>query len=251
MVCSTMVIGGSSGALAHTRPGHLPAAHSASRDTLGWLAVSARRHALANPDALYAGDIGLDDYYAARTVSTPFGLFDCDVPCDGAVAVVVSARDTAADLRHPPVLVGAVGTQVTEQPSWDQSTLTRQPLVSGPAAHLWSRTDLRPADVDVACLYDGFTFNALSWLEALGFCGPGEGPAFVEGATRIGPGGDLPVNPHGGQLTAGRSNGFGHVHEAVLQLRGASGSRQVPGADVAVTTSGGGIPGVAILLTSG
>ena len=81
--------------------------------------------------------------------------------------------------------VEAVGTQITERVSWDQGTVTHEPMVFGPAAHLWSRTDLKPADVDVAEIYDGFSFNCVSWLEALGFCGIGEAAAFVEGGARI------------------------------------------------------------------
>jgi acetyl-CoA acetyltransferase len=192
----------------------------------------------------------MDDYLEARMISSPFGLYDCDVPCDGSIAVVVSAKEIAADLRQPPVLVDAVGTQVTERLSWDQSTLGHEPQVNGPAAHLWSRSHLRPADVDVALLYDGFTFNALSWLEALGFCGFGEAPDFVAGGIRIGLGGELPLNTHGGQLSAGRTHGFGFVYEAVQQLRNQAGARQVSGAEVAVVTTGGGTPGGALLLTT-
>ncbi|HVV11883.1 thiolase C-terminal domain-containing protein [Amycolatopsis sp.] len=220
------------------------------REALGWIAISSRAHAARNPDALHRDPIDMGDYLAARSITTPFGLLDCDVPCDGAVALVVSALDQARDLRHPPVRVEAVGTQLTEPQSWDQGTLTHQPNLFGPAAHLWSRTDLRPTDVDVALLYDGFTFNALCWLEALGFCGIGEAGDFVAGAERIGPGGALPLNPHGGQLAAGRSNGFDNLGEAVLQLRGDAGARQVPGVEVAVATSGGGIPAGALLLTT-
>src|SRR6185436_1055415 len=158
--------------------------------------------------------------------TTPFGLYDCDVPCDAAIAVIVSARDAAADLRHPPVLVEAVGTQMTERIAWDQSTLTHEPQVLGPAAHLWTRTDLRPSDVDVAELYDGFTFNCLSWLEALGFCGIGEARDFLDGGTAISHDGVIPLNTHGGQLSHGRTHGMALVHEAVTQLRGEAGARQ-------------------------
>ncbi|WP_427925095.1 thiolase C-terminal domain-containing protein [Streptomyces sp. cg40] len=226
------------------------ARYRVGRDALGWVAISARRHAARNADALHRDLLDMESYAAARTITTPFGLFDCDVPCDGAVAVVVSALDQARDLRRPPVRVEAVGTQLTDPQSWDQGTLTHQPGLFGPAAHLWSRTDLRQGDVDVALLYDGFTFNVLCWLEALGFCGIGEAGDFVVGAERIGPGGSLPVNPHGGQLTTGRSNGFGQLAEAVAQLRGQAGARQVPGAEVALATSGGGIPAGCLLLTT-
>ncbi|MGQ0624427.1 MAG: thiolase C-terminal domain-containing protein [Sporichthyaceae bacterium] len=223
--------------------------YGADREALGWLAISAARHAARNPDALRVDSLDLPGYLAARMITSPFGIYDCDLPCDGAYAVVVSALEVARDLARPPVRVEAAGTQIAEEQCWEQGTLTHQPNVFGPAAHLWSRTDLRPGDVDLALLYDGFTFNALTWLEALGFCGIGEGADFVKDAERIGPGGVLPLNPHGGQLRAGRSNGFGFLHEAVTQLRGAGGLRQVGGAEVAVVSSGGGIPGACMLLT--
>jgi acetyl-CoA acetyltransferase len=192
----------------------------------------------------------MDDYLGARLVSSPFGLYDCDVPCDGAVAVVISHVDTAPDLRSSPVRVEAVGTHMGERISWDQGTLVHEPMLAGPASHAWSRTDLRPGDVDVAELYDGFTFNCLSWLEALGFCGMGEGGPFVEGGHRIALDGELPLNTHGGQLSAGRLHGWGFLHEACVQLRGEGGERQVPNdPDVAVVSTGGGHPGGVLILT--
>ena len=156
--------------------------------------------------------------------------------------------EAAGDGRRPPVLVEAVGTQITERVSWDQGTFTHEPQVFGPSAHVWTRTSLRPADVDVALLYDGFTFNCLTWLEALGFCGIGEAPAFLEDGTRIALGGELPLNPHGGQLSAGRTHGYGFLHEAITQLRGDGGARQVKGAEVAIVGVGGGVPGGCLLL---
>jgi len=117
---------------------------------------------------------------------------------------------------------------------------------------LWERTDLEPSDVDVAELYDGFSFNALSWLERLGFCPMGEGGRFLEGGARIARDGELPLNTDGGQLSAGRLHGYGFLHEACVQLRGDAGPRQVAGnPEVAIATSGGGMPGSAMLLTRG
>jgi acetyl-CoA acetyltransferase len=192
----------------------------------------------------------MDDYLSARWITTPFGLYDCDVPCDGAVAVIVSAVDVARDLAKPPILFEAVGTQIIERLDWDQTTLTHEPQVLGQSAHMWSRTSLRPSDVHVAELYDGFTFNCLSWLELLGFCGIGEGGPFVEGGTRIALDGELPLNTHGGQLSAGRLHGWGFLHEACVQLRGDGGDRQVAGGpEVAILSSGGGHPGGVMLLT--
>ncbi len=223
--------------------------YGATREQLGWIPVTERAGAAHNPVAVYQEPMTIDDYLDARMITTPFGLFDCDVPCDGSTALVVSAVDAAADGPHRPVLVEAVGTQMRERMSWDQGTLLHEPMVDGPSAHLWSRTDLKPADVDVALLYDGFSFNALSWLEGLGFCGKGEGAAFVEGGTRIARDGEIPLNPHGGQLSAGRLHGYGFLHEAVTQLRGHGGGRQVENAEVAVVSTGGGHPGGAFLFT--
>jgi acetyl-CoA acetyltransferase len=226
------------------------AAFGTTREQLGAIALNARRNAMRNPNAVYRESLTLDDYLGARIISTPFGLYDCDVPCDGAVAVVVSHVDTAPDLRSAPVRVEAVGTAAVERMSWDQGTLLHEPQLAGAARHLWSRTDLRPADVDVAEIYDGFTFNCLSWLEALGFCDVGEGGPFVEGGTRIALDGELPLNTNGGQLSAGRLHGYGFIHEACVQLRGLGGERQVaPNPEVALVTTGGGHPGGALLLT--
>ena len=118
------------------------------------------------------------------------------------------------------------------------------------AAQLWTRTDLKPADVDVVELYDGFSFLSMCWLEALGFCGVGESGPFVEGGHRIALDGELPLNTHGGQLSAGRTHGYGFLHEACVQLRGQGGERQVAGdPEVAVVSTGGGHPGGTMLLT--
>jgi acetyl-CoA acetyltransferase/uncharacterized OB-fold protein len=223
--------------------------YGTTRQTLGWIALNQRANAALNPKAIYRDPLTMDEYLSARMISTPFGLYDCDVPADAAVAVIVSAIDVARDMAKPPVLVEAVGTQMTERVAWDQSTMTHEPQVLGPAAHLWSRTTLRPADVQVAELYDGFTFNCLSWLEGLGFCGIGEGKDFLDGGKNIArEGGVVALNTHGGQLSAGRTHGMGLVHEAVVQLRGDGGARQVADARVAVVSSGGLTPAGAFLL---
>jgi acetyl-CoA acetyltransferase len=225
--------------------------YGAGRELLGAIAVNARANAARNPEAVYRDPITLDDHLSARMITTPFGLYDCDVPVDGAVAVIVSAVETARDRPKPPVLVEAVGTQILERLSWDQDTLTHMPQALGPGAHLWTRTSLRPDDVDVAQIYDGFTFNTISWIEALGFCGLGEAADFLDGGRTIALDGRLPLNTHGGQLSAGRTHGYGFVREAMLQLRGEATGRQVPGAEVAVVAAGGGVPAGVMLLRRG
>lgn len=222
--------------------------YGTTKETLGWIALNQRANAELNPTAVYRDPMTMDDYLNARPITTPFGLYDCDVPCDGAVAVIVSAVDAARELAKPPVLVEAVGTQIVERIDWDQSTLTHEPQVLGQAAHLWTRTSLKPSDVDVAELYDGFTMNCLSWIEALGFCGIGEAREFLDGGKNIARDGLIPLNTHGGQLSHGRTHGMGLLHEAVTQLRGEAGARQVADARVGVVSSGGLTPSGVILL---
>lgn len=222
--------------------------YGTTRETLGWIALNQRANAALNPTAIYREPMTMDDYLNARPITTPFGLYDCDVPCDASIAVIVSAVDVARDLAKPPIRVEAVGTQILEPIEWDQSTLTHEPQVLGQAAHLWTRTNLTPKDVDVAELYDGFTFNCLSWIEALGFCGIGEAKDFLDGGTNIARDGVLPLNTHGGQLSHGRTHGMGLVHEAITQLRGEAGERQIADARVAVVSSGGLTPSGVLLL---
>jgi acetyl-CoA acetyltransferase len=222
--------------------------YGAPREMLGWIAINGRNGAARNPNAIYRDPMTMDDYLSARPITTPFGLYDCDVPCDASIAVVVSDASVAGNLPHPAIRIDAVGTQITERISWDQDTITHEPQVIGQSAHLWTRTELRPSDVDLALVYDGFTFNAITWLEALGFCEFGEAKDWLDGGRRIALDGELPVNPHGGQLSEGRTHGFGFVYEAVTQLRHQAGERQVPDAETAVVTSGGGTPSGVLLL---
>jgi acetyl-CoA acetyltransferase len=171
------------------------------------------------------------------------------VPVDGSTAVIVSRADRARDLRRLPLRVEAVGSALRGRPSWDQFDDLTTMAMRDAGAMLWQRTDLRPADVDVAELYDGFSFLAMAWLEALGFCGKGESGPFVAGGTRIALTGELPLNTHGGQLSAGRLHGYGFLHEACVQLWREGGARQVSGDPrVAVAAAGGGPLGGCLLL---
>ncbi|UXA10783.1 thiolase family protein [Mycobacterium sp. SMC-8] len=169
---------------------------------------------------------------------------------DGTTALVVSVAEHAPHVGHPVAQFEAVGTALRGRPSWEQwEDLATMPARTS-AEHMWARTDLRPADVDVAELYDGFSWLKMSWLEALGFCGHGESGPFIENGTRIALDGELPLNTNGGQLSGGRLHGFGYIHEAVLQLRGEAGARQVPrGPEVAVVSNGGGPISGCMLLT--
>lgn len=226
-----------------------------TREQLGWIPVTERANAALNPKAIYTEPMTIEDYLGVRMVSWPLGLYDCDVPADGSTAVIVSRADAAPDLRKAPLRVASLGTAIRGRPSWDQwDDLTTMALRDA-AAQLWERTSLTPADVDVAELYDGFSFITLCWLEALGFCGKGEGGPFVEGGTRIARDGEVPLNTHGGQLSSGRLHGYGFLHEAATQLWGEAGERQVvrPGGrapEVAVAAAGGGPLAGCLLLTT-
>jgi acetyl-CoA acetyltransferase len=224
--------------------------YGTTREQLAWIALNARRNAELNPKGIYRDPMSMDDYLAARMITTPFCLFDCDAPCDGATAVIVSRLDRAADLRKPPLRVEAVGSAIRGRPSWDQfddlSTMAMRDV--GP--QLWSRTDLKPSDVQLLEAYDGFSFITMAWIEALGFCGKGESGPFIEGGERIARDGVLPLNTHGGQLSAGRLHGYGFLHEAAVQMWGEAGERQVPRRpEVAVAAAGGGNTCGCLLLT--
>ncbi|OBF29429.1 acetyl-CoA acetyltransferase [Mycobacterium sp. ACS1612] len=214
--------------------------YGTTKEQLGWLAIHSRRNAGLNPRAAYRDPMSMADYLAARPVSTPFGLLDCDVPIDGSIAMVVSHADYAPDCPNRAVAVEAIGGAYGSGGWFHRDDFPKMASVEA-AAEMWSRTDLTPADVDVAEIYDGFTFLTLAWLEALGFCADGEAGPFIEGATRIALDGELPLNTYGGQLSAGRMHGYWLLHEACLQLRGQAGDRQVTQRpQVAVAAAGGG-----------
>jgi acetyl-CoA acetyltransferase len=214
--------------------------YGTTKEQLGWLAVNSRRNAMLNPLAVYREPMTLDDYLDARPVSTPLGLFDCDVPVDGSIAYVVSTAAHAAGCPQHPIRIEAFS-RAPDARGWIERPDYPKMAAVDAAGEMWARTDLRPADVDIAQLYDGFTFLTFAWLEALGFCGDGESGPFVEGGSRIALDGVLPVNTYGGQLSAGRMHGYWVLHEACVQLRGDAGPRQVPdGPEVAAVSNGGG-----------
>lgn len=220
------------------------------REQLAAIALNARRNAMLNPKAVYRDPLSFDQYMSARMISTPLCLYDCDVPVDGATAIIISHRDTAHDLRSKPVFVESICGPFSGRDAWDQMDDLTRYSAEACGKRLWSRTDYKPVDVDLAELYDGFSFLTLLWLEGLGFCGRGEAAAFVEGGQRIALDGELPLATHGGQLSAGRLHGLGHVHEAVVQLRGEGEARQVPGKPkLAVASNGGGPLAGAVLLS--
>jgi acetyl-CoA acetyltransferase len=194
---------------------------------------------MQNPAAVFRKPLTIEDYLASRVISSPLRLFDCDSHIDGATAIVLSHRDAARDLRNPPLHIESIGMALGGLGAGVfQGDFTRW-AADRAGDVLWSRTDLKPKDVDCAQLYDGFSIHTLLWLESLGLVGKGEAAAFVEGGRRIDLDGELPLNTGGGQLSAGRFHGYGHIHEACVQLWGRGGDRQVRDARTALVACGG------------
>jgi len=212
-----------------------------TEEQLGQIALNARRNAALNPKAIYTEEMTMDDYLSSRYITTPLRLFDCDAPCDGATAFVISRKDIAKDLDCQPIYIEAMGSALHDRAAWDQFEDLTRSVGSAAAQQMWSRTDLTPDDVDIAELYDGFSILTLLWLEAMQLVPYGEAGSFLEGGHNIARDGRLPLNTHGGQLSAGRLHGYGFFHEAVTQLRGTAGARQVTTKpQVAAVAAGGG-----------
>jgi len=196
----------------------------ATREQFAQLAVVSRANAAGNPLAVYHEPLTVGDYLSARMISDPLCIYDCDVPVDGAIAVVVSAA--ASDTIDRTRVIGI-------------ESMSSASGFERCAEMLWSRTDLKPSDVDIAEIYDGFSIYAVRWLESLGLTPRNETGPFIEGGGRIALDGELPISTGGGQLSGGRLHGYGALLEACLQLRGDGGPRQVPGRpEVAAVTSG-------------
>jgi acetyl-CoA acetyltransferase len=212
-------------------------------------AVTARYHASLHPEAIFRDPITIEDYLDARFVSEPLRLLDCDYPVDSAAAVIYTTPARAADWKQKPVNVEAYALSAIRD--FDMSLL--EDFTWNSPAHasetMWSRTDLKPGDVDTAHLYDGFSIITFEWLEALGFCGRGESGPFIEaGNTRLG--GKLPLNTDGGATNFGRRHGANFCIEAVRQIRGQAGERQVPGTEVSVWSNAVGPFAGCMLLTA-
>ncbi|HUG04071.1 MAG TPA: acetyl-CoA acetyltransferase [Steroidobacteraceae bacterium] len=209
---------------------------------LAAVAVSARKHAARNPAAEKRAPISIADVLESRLIADPLHLLDCSLVSDGGAAIVMTSAERARDFRHPPVyLLGAGEGHSHEHISQARSLTTSAAADAGRRA--FAMAGLGPADVDLAQLYDCFTPVVIIELEDLGFCAKGEGGAFVA-AGNIAPGGALPVNTHGGLLShchPGNPGSMFALTEAVLQLRGQAGGRQLAKADIALVHGQGGI----------
>ncbi len=225
-------------ALAATRHMHEYGTTSAQ---LAEVAVATRKWASMNPKALMRDPISIDDVLSSRLIAWPFHLLDCCLVTDAGGAAIVTSAERARDLRQRPVYVLGTGECVTHQMVSQMPSFDRWDAAAVSGQQAFRTAGIRHADVDVAQFYDAFTIVPILALEALGFCGPGEGGPFVSGQ-RTAPGGDFPMNTNGGGLSYTHTGMYGifTIIEAVRQLRGEGGPRQVPDAKVAICHGTGG-----------
>lgn len=214
------------------------ALYGTTSEQLGWVAVTCRKHASLNENAVMRKPITIDDHQTSRPIVDPLRLLDCCLISDGAVAVIVTSAERAPHLRKPPAYLWGMGQghtlQTFEHPEWWYLPHQRDCI-----SRAYRMAGVAPADIDVAQLYDNFTISVLLWLEHAGFCEPGEAGAFVEGGERITFGGELPINTAGGNLSESYMQGWLHVVEGVRQVRGEGGDRQVEGAELCLVTGRG------------
>jgi acetyl-CoA acetyltransferase len=209
-------------------------------EQLGAIAVTMRKHAQLNPKAVMCGrPISIEDYLASPMLADPYRILDCCLETDGAAAVVVTTLERARDLNQKPVYIMGVA---SGQPYPADEITNRKDIfkagISIAAPEAFAMAGVRPEELDFAQIYDCFTFEVLQQIEEMGLCKRGEGGAFVEGG-RIELGGELPVNTHGGLLSEAHVLGMSHIVEAVRQLRGDVGERQVKDAEIGVVTGWG------------
>lgn len=204
---------------------------------LGEVAIACRRHAALNPDAVMRAPLTMEDYLASRLIVAPLRLYDCCLISDGAAAFIVTTSERALDLRHRPIrIMGAAQAHSAEtigNPNWWYVPHQRVAM-----DQVYAQAGVGPDDIDFAEIYDNFTISVIVWLEQAGFCKTGEGGPFVEGG-RIQLGGELPINTAGGNLSESYMQGWLHLVEAVAQLRGVCGARQVPNAEIGLVTGRG------------
>lgn len=207
---------------------------------LGAIAVAMRKHAQLNPKAVMRGrPMTIEDYMASPYVSAPYRLFDCCLETDAGAALIVTTAERAKDMKRKPVYIMGIA---EGHPYPADDITNRKDVFTVGLTHAapiaYEMAGVTPKDVDFAEIYDCFTFEVLQQIEEAGFCKRGEGGPFVQGG-RIELGGELPVNTHGGLLSEAHVLGMSHVVEAVKQLRGDAGKRQVQNAEIGIVTGWG------------
>ena len=211
-------------------------------EQLAEVSVACRSHASLNPDAQMRDPMTVEDVLSSPMIAEPFRRLHCCLISDGGCAVVMTSLEQARELARPPVRLLGSGESHTHDKVWRAPDF----VSSGAAAsgrQAFAEAGLTPADIDVAEIYDCFSITPIVFLEDLGFCPKGQGGPFVEGG-RIRLGGELPINTHGGLLSHGQpgmAGGLFHAVEAVVQVRGEAGPRQVPEVEVALAHGNGGI----------
>jgi acetyl-CoA acetyltransferase len=226
--------------------------YGTTAEQLGEIAVTFRQNAALNTRAMQRTPLTMNDYMNSKMIVDPFRMLDICLETDGACAVLVTGADRAKDMKQKPVYIrgGAYGggpnqgEDLFDAIRWPDHSHNYAKYISD---DLWKSAGLGPKDVDLAQIYDCFTYSILMQLEGFGFCKDGEGGPFIQGG-RIARTGDLPLNTAGGLLSEGYIHGVNHIIEAVQQLRGQSGDRQIPGAEVCMTTAGAMTCGSAMIL---
>jgi acetyl-CoA acetyltransferase len=215
-----------------------------TREDLGLVAINSRSNALGNSGAAMQDPLSMDDYLSAPMIREPLCLYDMDPAVDGADAFIVTTAERARDLALPPVLINAAVLGQVRHNEEDQTVSLRQNGQQVVINTLKAKSDFWIDDIDVYFPYDGFTPITLNWIDNAGWCKPGEAGAFLrqhwdENSQRVLINSRIPVNPHGGSLSEGATQASGHIREAVHQLQGLAGDRQVAGARRALITAGG------------
>ncbi|MHB1420209.1 MAG: thiolase family protein [Bacillota bacterium] len=210
--------------------------YGTTSEQFGAIAVAQRKWATMNPRAQMRTPMTLADHQTSRMIVEPFHLFDCCLVSNGGVAVIVTSSERARSLHQPPVYIWGWG-QGHPGPRSDKMVRTGAVISSQAAYHM---AGITPADVNVCEIYDCYTYTVLVTIEDYGFCSKGEGGPFVEDG-KTGPGGRLPVNTGGGQLSSYYMWGMTPLSEAVIQVRGQGGERQVPKNDIVIVSGNGGV----------
>lgn len=214
------------------------ALYGTTSEQLGWVAVTTRRHAALNPNAVMREPMSLADHQASRLVVEPLHLLDCCIITDGGAAIIVTTPERAADARSGGVALWGMGQGHTLE-NLGAKDWWYLPHQRDCVSRAYRMAGVGPGDIDVAQLYDNFSVAVLFWLEHAGFVPVGESGPFVEGGTRIDLGGELPVNTAGGNLSESYMQGWLHIVEGVRQVRGEAGERQVPNAELCLVTGRG------------